>query len=386
MDQIEDFRILLSNDVIRVDSIVTGSVKLKIRQEFEMKEIRLEVEGKANTDWTEQRSYKSGKNTYHFTLKYSGSENYCDFKIPLWPNDSSNVGSKIYPTNLETLKPEREYEFPFSFKIPDNCPSSFSGEHGKILYSCKAVIEPPTGSNKISKICQVPLTVAASMDLNFVPSALQQIKQTKLQKTCYFFCLFSGEIQCDIDIPRGGFMAGEKMPLNFIIVNNSWDLVTDTRVRLIEKVSYRGKKVDDLTTENTKLTTRTLVELYGRSVHRGESQNWQGRHLTIPPVCATSNPEGGAIIAVCYELELKIYHEKFCCCCVSSFKVVVPIFIGNVPFGSLNIESDVASLQQPSISPEHAPLLLPGSADLPPPSYEETLSDVIGAKSSKRQH
>ena len=36
-----------------------------------------------------------------------------------------------------------EYQFPFQFQLPQNIPSSFVGEHGRVAYSVTGVIDRP---------------------------------------------------------------------------------------------------------------------------------------------------------------------------------------------------------------------------------------------------
>ena len=43
----------------------------------------------------------------------------------------------------ETQIAAGEYEFPFQFQLPENIPSSFVGEHGRVAYSVTGVIDRP---------------------------------------------------------------------------------------------------------------------------------------------------------------------------------------------------------------------------------------------------
>ena len=55
------------------------------------------------------------------------------------------------------------YEFPFSFTLPQNIPSSFDGPHGSVRYYVEVVIDRPWKFNHAS-ICY--FTVVTPVDLN----------------------------------------------------------------------------------------------------------------------------------------------------------------------------------------------------------------------------
>ena len=66
-----------------------------------------------------------------------------------------------------------DYEYPFSFRLPDNIPSSFVGEHGKIAYSIKGVVDRPW---RFDHSTVAFFNVVGVYDLNRDPYAAVSIK------------------------------------------------------------------------------------------------------------------------------------------------------------------------------------------------------------------
>lgn len=314
----------------------------------------MQVEGRAHTEWTEShtRSVSNGRGgtssqTYHET--YSATEVYVDLRIHLWPNAPAP----------DEMMPAGQFVFPFAFQIPENAPSSFSGSHGSILYVCKAVIDRPW---RFDSKCKVPFTVVGLVDLNLQQNALTPIRDSK-SKEMGCCCCVSGHLQCDVDIPRGGFVPGESIPLTFSISNSSRSAVTETKVKLVENVVFRAKHG---WSEHTKQSSRTVVELGGNGIESGDSQEWFGKFLSIPPVCPTLI--NCSIISLSYELEIKAYNDA---CCTAALKVFLPILIGNVPLRVVYQSAVPSAPAMDQVGPSAPPL--PAYPDLPPPSYEEAI-------------
>ena len=61
-----------------------------------------------------------------------------------------------------------KYEYLFTFRLPNELPSSFEGEHGWVRYTLKATVVRPWRSNYEIK---VPITVNTIVDLNSVELA-----------------------------------------------------------------------------------------------------------------------------------------------------------------------------------------------------------------------
>lgn len=64
------------------------------------------------------------------------------------------------------------------------------------------------------------------VDLNLQANAILPIQDQKSEQMGCCCCI-SGNVQCNVSIPRCGYVTGENIPLNFIISNNSRDNVTE---------------------------------------------------------------------------------------------------------------------------------------------------------------
>lgn len=64
------------------------------------------------------------------------------------------------------------------------------------------------------------------VDLNREPDAVAPLRDNK-SKSMGCWCCVSGSMQCDVDIPRSGYVPGESIPLMFVIHNNSRSLANE---------------------------------------------------------------------------------------------------------------------------------------------------------------
>uniref|UniRef100_A0A915JFM8 Arrestin-like N-terminal domain-containing protein n=1 Tax=Romanomermis culicivorax TaxID=13658 RepID=A0A915JFM8_ROMCU len=145
MGKLELFELALlnnTNNVYYAGQEVTGIVRLRIGEPMKAREVRVQVEGAANTRWTESRTTTSsngrgGTTTHHHTDVYSANETYISLRIPLWPFANQPVTNENSDTHLQP----GTYGLPFKFVLPAQCPSSFEGSYGTIRYFCKSTGE-----------------------------------------------------------------------------------------------------------------------------------------------------------------------------------------------------------------------------------------------------
>ena len=55
--------------------------------------------------------------------------------------------------------PAGEYEFPFPFQLPENIPSSFMSQHGRVAYSVTGVIDDQETDAFFSVVCEYDLNL-----------------------------------------------------------------------------------------------------------------------------------------------------------------------------------------------------------------------------------
>lgn len=66
-----------------------------------------------------------------------------------------------------------EHVFDFESDLPKHLPNSFEGQHGRVRYTVKGIIEMP---KKLNSKAKVPFTVVSLLDLNKDPNAAVSIK------------------------------------------------------------------------------------------------------------------------------------------------------------------------------------------------------------------
>ena len=137
-------------------SSITGSLLLSVTEPKDYKHVSIRFGGKAHVHWTEG----SGENS----TSYNATEPYIDEKIILWSSDQSPDG-KLDPG---------EYNWPFTFTIPSNVPSSFEGTAGNIRYSLEGRIG--TGLMKFDHKVEVRIPVQQVVSITD-PQLLEPVRQ-----------------------------------------------------------------------------------------------------------------------------------------------------------------------------------------------------------------
>lgn len=69
----------------------------------------------------------------------------------------------IYISDFQSKLPAGTHIYPFNFMLPPDLPSSFESEHGKIIYTIKAVIDRPMNFDHTTT---VTFEVVSILDLN----------------------------------------------------------------------------------------------------------------------------------------------------------------------------------------------------------------------------
>jgi len=365
MGKLQQFMIKYDNntDVYMAGQNVYGRVFVVLNEPMKMRGLRVKLDGRAHTEWRESRTRSHTDSSGHtqtetYYVTYTGNECYIGLVITLWGKPEGASGDD------PTMQPG-SYEFPFSFTLPLQCPSSFEGQYGHIRYICKAVIDRPW---RFDHKCLVPFTVVSLVDLNREPTAMQPIIDTKT-KTLGCGCCISGTLECSVNIPRSGFVPGESFPINMEIHNKSRTEVDVVTAQLCEVVIFRAEG-------ETEHSSRTIASLSESDIAAGQSQIWSDKFLLIPPVAPTL--KSCSIINAGYELQILINPTG----CHSKMRLCFPILIGNIPLRSVYQNAPRIISSQPMPQPTaltfdetkpSAPPAYGDYPDLPPPSYQDAV-------------
>ena len=129
---------------------VTGTLLVVTDKPKNYKSIQVKLHGFAKVRWTEQQVH--GKGTRIVT--YSSSEDYKNTYVTFWGEGASS-GRDILPAGT--------YQFPFSFPVRENLPSSYDSKVGKIKYIVEARIV--NGSLKRDYVCEREILFKDRIDI-----------------------------------------------------------------------------------------------------------------------------------------------------------------------------------------------------------------------------
>merc|ERR1712061_218349 len=103
----------------------------------------------------------------------------------------------------------------------------YEGKHGHVRYKVTATIDDPQTKTEHF------FTVLTPYDLNNNQDAQLPVNEKK-DKTPTTLFGKSDPISATITIPRTGFVPGERMPLNAVILNQSNVKIKNTTLRIIQ--------------------------------------------------------------------------------------------------------------------------------------------------------
>nr|XP_019535179.2 arrestin domain-containing protein 2-like isoform X2 [Aedes albopictus] len=332
--------------------VLSGSVELRLDKPKLVNDFRLVISGCAEVRWSERK----GRDR---KVTYTGKEDLLRAETKL-----------IAESNSNTEIPAGIHVYNFSSPIPVNVPTSFEGEHGKIRYTVRAILDRPW---KFDQTCTAAFTVLKPLDLNQHILSTKERKKEKLTKTFCCWPCSSNPLHIAVEIPVSGYVPGQKIPITVALNNTSSTSVVGIKSSLERKVSY----ISQYPREKTRVVGKSLASVW-TTVTRDEAASYTQK-LEIPSVAPTGKC---SVLAIEYFLKVKVHVDGL----HSNPKIKIPIMIGTIPYASpptmptnaaatpynddIGWSADVAAPDIPS-----APVLPPSPTDteVPPPSYEEAM-------------
>lgn len=119
--------------------------------------------------------------------------------------------------NSDVIIPAGQHEFPFSFELPLELPSSFESEFGRVRYGIEAVVKR---SWKFDYSTKIYFTVNALVDLNLHTTYFEP-KQVSKEKSILCLCCKEGPISMKVELPRIGYVPGESINFSVFSSNSS---------------------------------------------------------------------------------------------------------------------------------------------------------------------
>ncbi|XP_072551654.1 arrestin domain-containing protein 4-like isoform X2 [Salminus brasiliensis] len=324
---------------------VSGHVLIELSVPIQIKTIALYVSGCGRVGWFDgSRSQPSGA-----------------FNIVLTPFLSHCAEEKEYLCLSKTLLEATgnddlsfeagRHEIPFELELPQRpLVSSFSGKHGSVCYSVKAVLQ--RANHHDQHVCR-ELPIISHVDVNSPELVCPVSESSEKMIGCSIFA--SGPVSLKVNIERRGYNNGESVPIYAEIENCSSRLVMPkAAIYQIQTFKARGKTIS---------YKQVVASVRGNHVPSGCSVTWNGKTLKIPPV--SPSILNSDILRVEYALAVIVQIPG-----AKKLKVELPVVIGTTPyngFGSCSL--GVIS----RFSTGWFPLTVPDTPEAPP-NYADVVS------------
>ena len=332
-------------------STITGSLLLDVDESKSYNQILIQFAGSSYVHWTESRTTGSRGNRRRVTRSYTSTQSYVDLTAPLWDSQQSPDG-KLAPG---------QYNWPFSFNIPPNAPSSFEGSVGYIRYSLVGKIV--TGLLKFNHSVELRVPVQQLVKISD-PRLLQPVRQ-EVQKTVCCLCCASGPIVLTVALPKTGFCIGESLQLHASLENGSNRHVSMS-ASIIKNIVFHAQA-------RRKFGGKTFIEITSDEIEPHASHDWDPT-IEIPTTDVDIIHETSCSnIKVVYSLAVTCRIPQ-----ALNLSTAVRIHLGNCSDQELTV-NDCATTTQPSTlqQPAVQPTMPPSTAD--PPPYVPPTGDGAGA-------
>jgi hypothetical protein len=240
--------------------------------------------------------------------------------------------------------------------LPEALPSSFEGKYGHIRYSCKAVIDRPSKSDKEFR---TSFSVIKSDDLNAI-SMLTIPTKSEIVRHFYCCCIRSNPFYMSASIPFSGYVPGQKVDLTIFINNQSNVNIEGTKVALERNTQY----ISTNPRKKVRSEALTVKEVYGTGMTKAASGELKVS-LIIPPLSGT-NLNYSRVMTTCYQIRVLAKASG----AHKNPYLTIPIRIGTIPLRAALPPPHFNAILNTSMTtqPTAPPIAV---QDLPPPSYEE---------------
>lgn len=314
------------NGVYYSGQTLTGHVELRLDNPKKVKNLKLIISGCAEVKWTKNKiSRKNGAAASHSRrLKretYTGKEEFITSEVALIPRVNDDA--------IEI--PAGTHEYKFSCQIPTQAATSFEGEHGKVRYTIRAVLDRPW---KFDQTCTIAFTVLQPLDLNEEVAKHGQPKTIDRSRSFWFWPFVSGPMCFSIELPVSGYVSGQKIPISINLSNASNVPIRGIRSKLVRIVNF----ISQTPSRKIKTVRKTVAKILTPITNDKSDQYTQD--MIIPATAPTGKC---SILTVDYELKVLMKLGG----CRSNKEYTIPVTIGTVPFTT----SSRASAPSPSPPP-----------------------------------
>ena len=240
------------------------------------KNIQISLKGKGVVKWTQNTSDTG-------VIVWTSDESYIDQRVEIW-NKNQTPDGKFPPGT---------YDYPFSFKLPDRCPSSFERDKGSIKYYLEAQIASttPFSDHLVKQDIRVCNLVDISRD------ELQVSVEKTRQKEIGFWKFKAGDVLFTATLPRTGYSVSgsDSIPLRVFTENRSSRGVT-MKAAVVQNINY-------VVVGNTTSDKKQVVAISSEEIKARTNFGWEPKDFTVPQNADVTMNESH-LIHVSYMLEI----------------------------------------------------------------------------------
>ncbi|XP_023939409.2 splicing factor 3A subunit 2 [Bicyclus anynana] len=286
----------------------------------------VKLKGFCHVHWTTTRTRTVNGKSQSYTVHHDSHEEYINAKIYLVGGES---GEHHIQPGL--------HEYPFHFRLPVNCPSSFEGEYGHIRYEIKAVVDR---AFKFDQEKKVAVRVMAPLDLNLDPYCREPL-ELELQESYCCCCVSSGSTEVAVRLPVSGYCPGQTIPIEVTCSNKGGVGIDDIKLIVTKKVTFIATSEPGQRKSKDK-----IAEIKKGPVPSNTSRNW-AVEMEVPAL-DVYNLSGCQYIHVEYVFKVVISPDG----CHSDSDASRRFVIGTVPLVGFqdNVQNPLqAQLPQPIV-------------------------------------
>ena len=289
MSKIKEFYITVSldeNHAYLAGSVVEGKVTIDLtKSKRTTGPLRITLSGQAKVQWGQASALRADTQTI-----------FDDMTVYLWG------------TGSETLAAGK-HEFPYTFRLPTDIPSSHEDVYGHTRYTLTAIL--PTRKAEITR--QKRISIHGIVDVDR-PDLLNSLNDSA-SKTIGFWCCTSAPIELSASTDSGGYLHGETITIR---ESHGYRRITNIHARLLRKTVYHAR-----TTESNFSYKHIASVRYFTSDYHNPQVERVGR-IRIPDDTVPSINCGVLTVSYCVHVTL-----GFKLPVVKRLSIMIPVTIGN---------------------------------------------------------
>ncbi|XP_023311066.1 arrestin domain-containing protein 3 isoform X1 [Anoplophora glabripennis] len=205
-------------------SVIAGRVICSFASSKNIRGVKLKLKGEEENQWTETESYYNQDKKEHETrtVHYRGHNTF------LHVENTLQGGGDLGPGR---------FEYPFTFQLPTNIPSTYQGRYGGVTFSLDAKVDRPF---KVDYTDTKQIVVVSPINFNLMKDKLQlEPVDYSEDKTLCCWCCASGPITMEVHLDKEAFVVGEVVNVRLDITNMSNESIESISAQLGMNVKCR---------------------------------------------------------------------------------------------------------------------------------------------------